>query len=162
MNENSPPSSFLIHPCFSAPPRSTLTLGGTTPACVPSNHFVMNKTFSLILIFVSSCALCCSRFRSSTTATSVQSPSVDEQRPVAPASCPVTAPPTTPFTPPGEREMGENDKHFWLGTEKLWISLPKSGQVWVGCRAHRAAPFGPKRFSGEPSILITTRKRTMT
>ena len=27
MNRNIPPSSFLIHPCFSAPPASTLTLG---------------------------------------------------------------------------------------------------------------------------------------
>lgn len=26
--------------------------------------------------------------------------------------------------------MGENDKSFWLGTEKLWIVLPKAGQVW--------------------------------
>jgi hypothetical protein len=90
----------------------------------------MNKTFALILIFVSSCALCCSRFRWSTIAASVQSPSVDEQRPVAPASCPVTVPPTTPFTPPGEQEMGANDNDFWLGTEKLWIALPKSGEVW--------------------------------
>lgn len=90
----------------------------------------MNNTFALILIVVSSCALCCSRFRSSTTATSVQSPSVDEQRPVAPASCPVTVAPTTPFTPPGEPEMGANDKGFWLGTEKLYIALPKSGEVW--------------------------------
>src|SRR6266850_6947113 len=90
----------------------------------------MNKTFALILIFVSSCALCCSRFRSSTIATSVQSTSVDEQRPVAPASCPVTVPPTTPFTPPGEHEMSAKDNDFWLGTEKLWIALPKSGEVW--------------------------------
>ena len=53
-----------------------------------------------------------------------------EQRPVAPPSCPVTRPPAVPFTPPGERKMGDNDKSFWLGTEKLWIALPKSGQVW--------------------------------
>src|SRR5688572_28357770 len=91
---------------------------------------MMNKTFTLILIFVSSCALCCSGVRSSTTATAVQSPSVDELGPVVPASCPVTRAPAVPFTPPGEHKMSKNDNSFWLGTEKLWIALPKSGQVW--------------------------------
>ena len=52
-----------------------------------------------------------------------------QKRPVAPASC-RTVPPTTPFTPPGEHEIGANDNHFWLGTEKLWVALPKSGEVW--------------------------------
>jgi hypothetical protein len=90
----------------------------------------MHKTFALILIFVGAGALCCSSVPSSTTAKLVQSPSVNEPRPVAPASCPVTAAPMTPFTPPGEHEMGANDNDFWLGTEKLWIALPKSGEVW--------------------------------
>src|SRR5215211_5905067 len=90
----------------------------------------MNKTLVLLLIFVSSCALCSSHFRSSTIATPVQSTSVDQQHPVPPASCPVTVPPTTPFTPPGEREMDAKDNDFWLGTEKLWIALPKAGEVW--------------------------------
>src|SRR5205809_7583762 len=53
-----------------------------------------------------------------------------EQRPVAPASCPVTLPPAVPFTPSGEHKMGKNDNDFWLGTEKLWIALPKSGEAW--------------------------------
>ena len=26
--------------------------------------------------------------------------------------------------------MGANDKGFWLGTEKLYIALPKSGEMW--------------------------------
>ena len=26
--------------------------------------------------------------------------------------------------------MGASDNEFWLGTEKLWIALPKSGEVW--------------------------------
>lgn len=26
--------------------------------------------------------------------------------------------------------MGVKDNDFWLGTEKLWIALPKSGEVW--------------------------------
>ncbi len=53
-----------------------------------------------------------------------------QQRPVAPASCPVTRPPAVPFTPPGEHKMGKDDNNFWWGTEKLWIALPKSGTVW--------------------------------
>src|ERR1044071_860998 len=47
-----------------------------------------------------------------------------------PASCPVTRPAAVPFTPPGERKLGKNDDIFWLGTEKLWVALPKSGEVW--------------------------------
>lgn len=53
-----------------------------------------------------------------------------EQRPVPPDSCSVTRAPAIPFTPPGEHKMGKNDTDFWLGTEKLWIALPKSGEVW--------------------------------
>ena len=53
-----------------------------------------------------------------------------EQRPVAPASCPVTVRPANPFTPPGLHEMGEDDNDFWFGTEKLWTALRKSGNVW--------------------------------
>ena len=36
--------------------------------------------------------------------------------------------------------MGENDDHFWLGTEKLWTSLRKSGTVWWWAPR---APGGP-------------------
>jgi hypothetical protein len=53
-----------------------------------------------------------------------------EQRPVAPPSCPATLPPAVPFTPPGEHKLGPDDNSFWLGTEKLWRALPKSGEVW--------------------------------
>ena len=53
-----------------------------------------------------------------------------QRRPMAPASCPVTRPPAVTFTPPGEHEMSKSDDHFWLGTEKLWIVLPKLGEVW--------------------------------
>jgi hypothetical protein len=62
------------------------------------------------------------------TVKSQQNPTA--KRPVAPDSCPVTLPPPVPFTPPGEHEMSKNDNSFWLGTEKLWISLRKSGEVW--------------------------------
>ena len=64
------------------------------------------------------------------------------QRPVAPASCRVTLPPAVPFTPPGEHKMGKNDNSFWLGTEKLWTSVRKSGTVWG---------WGP-RAPGEPDL----------
>src|SRR5258705_8351689 len=46
---------------------------------------------------------------------------------VPPASCRVTVPPAEPFTPPGPYDLGKNS--FWLGTEKLWTVLRKSG-VW--------------------------------
>jgi hypothetical protein len=38
--------------------------------------------------------------------------------------------------------MGPGDDSFWLGTEKLWLSLPKSGEVWGW------APRGP----GHPNL----------
>jgi len=53
-----------------------------------------------------------------------------EQRPVAPASCPVTLAPAVPFTPPGLPELAKDDNYFWFGTEKLLTALPKSGVVW--------------------------------
>jgi hypothetical protein len=53
-----------------------------------------------------------------------------EQRPAVPASCPVTLPSAVPFTPPGEPKMGPSHNSFWVGTEKLWTSLGKSGEVW--------------------------------
>ena len=53
-----------------------------------------------------------------------------EQRPIPPASCPVTLAPAVPFTPPGVPEMVKDDIVFWFGTEKLWTSLRRSGEVW--------------------------------
>lgn len=47
---------------------------------------------------------------------------------VPPSSCPVTVPTGNPFAPPSPYELGE--KSFWLGTEKLWTALRKSGEVW--------------------------------
>ncbi len=52
-----------------------------------------------------------------------------QQRPVPPDSCPVTVSPPVPFTPPAPYELG-SDRSFWLGTEKLWTPLLKSGMVW--------------------------------
>jgi hypothetical protein len=57
---------------------------------------------------------------------SSQEPSAP-RRLVPPASCPVTVPPANPFTPPSFYQPGEND--LWLGTEKLWTELSKTG-VW--------------------------------
>ena len=62
--------------------------------------------------------------------TTVCQQNLPEQRPRPPASCPLTQAPAIPFTPPGEQEMGENDKSFWLGTERLYLPLRKSGTVW--------------------------------
>ena len=49
---------------------------------------------------------------------------------VRPASCPATAPPAVPFTPPAAYEMDDYQTGFWLGTDKLWTALPKAGVVW--------------------------------
>jgi hypothetical protein len=74
--------------------------------------------------------------------TAVGQQSSPEQRPAAPASCPVTRPPAIPFTPSGEHEMGPDDRSFWIGTDKLWTSLLKSGEVWG---------WGP-RPAGSPNL----------
>ena len=39
--------------------------------------------------------------------------------------------------------MNEKDSHFWLGTEKLWIALPKSGSVWSWLPRHSRGPGSP-------------------
>ena len=71
------------------------------------------------------------------------------QHPVAPASCPVTLPPQVPFTPAGEHKMDQNDKSFWLGTDKLWTTLPTSGEVWGwGPRAPDSRDLTAKVFWG--------------
>ena len=54
---------------------------------------------------------------------------VGGQQSFPPASCPITVPPTEPFTPPAAYKLDENGNGFWLGTEKLWTVLRKSG-VW--------------------------------
>jgi hypothetical protein len=48
---------------------------------------------------------------------------------VPPASCSVTVPPAVRFTPPRPYPDHVSERGFWLGTEKLWIELPKSG-IW--------------------------------
>ena len=60
-----------------------------------------------------------------------------EQRHVVPASCPVTRAPAVRFTPPRFTRMGKDDIGFYLGTEKLWTTVRKSGDVWGW------APRGP-------------------
>ena len=51
----------------------------------------------------------------------------DHPRLVPPASCPVTVASADPFVPPSQYEL--DNESFWLGTEKLWTVLRKSG-VW--------------------------------
>jgi len=50
-----------------------------------------------------------------------------------PASCQVTVSPGDSFTPPGPYRLDESS--FWLGTEKLWTVLQKSG-VWAEWKPH--------------------------
>lgn len=74
------------------------------------------------------------------------------RRLVAPASCPVTAPPANPFTPPGLYKLGENEDSFWFGTEKLWTELEKAG-VWEWAshsprHKHQVQPLTEKIFWG--------------
>ena len=64
---------------------------------------------------------------------------------VPPASCPVTKPPAVPFKPPSQYELDENGKAFWLGTEKLWTVLRKSG-VWEWA----PHPPGPDEYKVQP------------
>ncbi len=73
-----------------------------------------------------------------------------QQALVPPASCPVTVPPASPFTPPSPypHELGELG--FWWGTEKLWIDLLKSG-IWEQWKPHepyehRVQPLTAKLF----------------
>lgn len=82
---------------------------------------------------------------------SSQQPSAP-RRFVPPASCPVTVPPADSFTPPGPYEPDANteldENRFWLGTEKLWTGLGKSG-VWEW------EPHKPER---EPQVQPLTVK----
>lgn len=55
------------------------------------------------------------------------SPRQDHTRP---SSCPVAAPPAVPFMPPHPYELEDYQNSFWIGTDKLWTALPKSGIVW--------------------------------
>jgi hypothetical protein len=70
---------------------------------------------------------------------------------VPPASCRLTVPPAEPFTPLPPYELGENS--FWLGTEKLWTVLRKSGEVWGWAprapgHEHDVQPLTAKTFWG--------------
>lgn len=77
---------------------------------------------------------------------------------VAPASCSVTQAPAVSFTPSGEPRMGKNDNGFWLGTDKLWTSLPKSGTVWGwGPRGNGSPDLTAKIFWG--SVDFDYRKK---
>jgi hypothetical protein len=100
---------------------------------------------------------------------SVQQPLVQPGQ-GAPASCPVSTPPEHPFTPPGAYELGQND--FWLGTEKLWVALNKSGTwTWEPHKPgqeHQVQPLTAKIFwmsvdydwrtEPSPNITVTGRR----
>jgi hypothetical protein len=69
-----------------------------------------------------------------------------QQKP--PASCPVTAPPAIPFTPPAPYELDNYDNTFWIGTDKLWTARPKSA-VWT---------TGPREPGHEQDVQPLTAK----
>ncbi|HKO62186.1 MAG TPA: hypothetical protein VJV03_13570 [Pyrinomonadaceae bacterium] len=74
-----------------------------------------------------------------------------QQKSVPPASCPVTVKPAILFIPPAPYQLDDNDHGFWIGTDKLFTALPKSGQVWItGPREpgheHEVQPLTAKIF----------------
>jgi len=50
---------------------------------------------------------------------------------VAPASCPITQPPSKQFVPPAPYPTELSTSDFWLGSERLWTSRSKDG-LWRG------------------------------
>jgi hypothetical protein len=68
----------------------------------------------------------------------VSAQQVSPQKDVAPSSCPVTVAPPKPFTPPAGYELDDNTQAFWIGSNKLWTALRKTG-VWYWA----AHPPGP-------------------
>ena len=50
---------------------------------------------------------------------------------IPPHTCPVTQPPSKPFTPPAPYPSELPSDRFWLGSEKLWTSPSKNG-LWFG------------------------------
>jgi hypothetical protein len=52
-----------------------------------------------------------------------------------PATCPVTRAPSPPFVPPSPYPVNPGPGSFWFGTQKLWTSLPTSGE-WRGLRGY--------------------------
>jgi hypothetical protein len=45
--------------------------------------------------------------------------------------CPTTQPPLIPFVPPNPYPAQPAANSFYLGTDSLWVTLPKNGK-WVG------------------------------
>ena len=91
-----------------------------------------------------------------------------QQALVPPASCQVTVPPAVPFIPPRPYPADVGEDTFWLGTEKLWIELPKSG-IWEGWTPPGPdAPLTAKTFwwsvdydprrDGNPDLTVTGRR----
>jgi hypothetical protein len=71
-----------------------------------------------------------------------------QQRPVWPASCPVTVKADIPFMPPAQYEL-DLESGFWIGTDKLWTALPKAGSVWG---------WGPREPGREQEVQPLTAK----
>ena len=75
-----------------------------------------------------------------------------QQKFVPPASCPVTIKAPIPFMPPSPYELEENGKSFWLGNDKLWTALSKTGFWYWGPHApgheNEVQPLTVKTFWG--------------
>ena len=85
----------------------------------------------------------------------------------APASCPVTRPPSPPFIPPSDYvPLPGSPSEFWYGNAGLFVLLPSDGS-WVGLPYHDGA-YGQKVFWGhqgydyaaepQPAITVTGRR----
>ena len=99
--------------------------------------------------------------------------SVRAQQPFGPpAFCPITGPPANRFAPPSRYRLEEDTQGFWLGTDKLFTVLRKSG-VWYWSphpRGHEneVQPLTEKTFWGSvdfdwkteypPKIKVTGRR----
>ena len=57
--------------------------------------------------------------------------SQSQPKPIPPATCPITQPPSEPFVPPPPYPAKHSADGFWLGSEKLWTLRSKDG-IWRG------------------------------
>lgn len=97
---------------------------------------------------------------------------VPPQKDFVPSSCPATVAPPKPFTPPPQYELDDNSKAFWIGTNKLWTALRKTG-VWYWAphalgHENEVQPLTEKTFWGSvdfdwkteypPKLKVTGRR----
>jgi hypothetical protein len=86
-----------------------------------------------------------------------------------PEMCPVTRPPSPPFVPPAPYPATAGPGAFWFGTQKLWTSLPTSGE-WQGLHSYNPTDlsYRQKLFwwrqgfhwsaKSQPPLIVTGRQ----